>query len=89
MVCSMTLAQKYFGDMYAGFDILLRNIRNFHIETHEDVERCKWIVLQEVHASKPVTFNEAANIITEITDVKYPLEQLYEFVRQYNESLEP
>jgi len=85
------LAQRMFGDMYAGFDILLRQLSHFqHVDlcNHEAVENYKWVILAEVHASKPVDFKQAAEIITEITDVKYDPAELEEYIMSYNESLE-
>ena len=87
----LTPAQEQFGDQYAGFFILLRrlgNSINVDLCSHNTIKNHKWEVLAEVHASKPVDFKQAAEIITEITDVEYDPEELEEYIKQYNESLE-
>ena len=88
----MTLAQKYFGDQYAGFDILLHRLGlglNVCIDDHVSVEKHKYEILNEVHASKPVTFEQAAEIITEITDIQYDPKELSEHCEDYYYSLIP
>lgn len=86
----MTLAQKYFGDMYAGFDILLRDLgRRIGVDmvSHRAIKLHKWRVLSAVIESKDVEPKEAAEIITEITDITFDPKMLDEFQASWEAKL--